>query len=118
MNEKLKAFLKYPNAEIIYWQDDAANILYPNLINLILSNPTDFQNVIIDCKLQLHSIEDMKENETQNMGEFLKATRHSNFLEIISDSLFHNKTKIDYLREHNYDIDGLTAKGWAERIER
>ncbi len=116
MNEKLKMFLRYPNAEIKSYTDfgngEFINIYYA------IKSVSDFEDYTQYCKLQLHSMEDMTAMDKE---ELIYSTFTEDFIKIKYGINIHNITKpnkSDWLREHNYDIDGLIAKGWAERIER
>ncbi len=123
MNEKLKMFLRYPNAEIKENDSEYKNIFHKIYHVAFVDGqnihdfPTEdiFNDYYLDnCKLQLHSMEDMTE-EDRNAYKGFKL----HFTDSVGNCfLFETARSIDFCRENNYDIDGLIAKGWAERIER
>ena len=121
MNKKLKMFMKYSKAQVIVNVHESPDKIMENVIvmlNYYWEAGIGFHIPMGTCKLRLYSLEDMTEedrDEIDNLTIYDKA-----FLEIgtIVNFRHYSMSVMDWLREHNYDIDNLIEKGWAERIER
>lgn len=109
MDEKLKIFLKYPNAEIVLY--DLEIFFFEHIVSAIAFEITDFS----DCKIRLKSLEDMTNEDNIKLNTVYDTAWK--VLKLETTKYFHAGIPIiDWLRENNYDIDGLIGKGWAERI--
>lgn len=106
----LRIAMMYPEAMIKCFNGDEFNqIIYPNLTNLILSNPYDFQNIISDCKLILRQLSRLTDEEKRIL---LDIVRDINVHKQITANYYYDvlinysQQKIfDKLREWNIDFE-------------
>jgi len=116
MTEKLtlEIAMKYHKATFKYRENEHHFVVYPSLINLILSNPNyELQNVIIDSIIQLRPLSSLTDEEKENYYKLCDKSEMLGFDYNDKVYIITGQSTNDYLRSINIDIDGLQERGVA-----